>query len=208
MASVAQGLKCFGRAFESVAVTGQAVVTIPEEQQSTTIDFATTSAGMLKSPWTANTSTVKVTSTGTGQPWVGIQASSAVPLKQARGQGLSIDKLVRNVNRDGGAMQAGDIIEVSLTVHSGTNLRHVALNDPIPAGSNIVGDAYGELNSGEKSYSGYKFYFDVIGNGDTTVKYQYQLNNPGQFKMPPTRAEGIYLPSVYAETPNATVTVQ
>jgi uncharacterized protein YfaS (alpha-2-macroglobulin family) len=47
-----------------------------------------------------------------------------------------------------------------------------------------------------------------LANGMTQVKYQYQLNNPGSFHLPPTRAEGVYMPGVYAETPNATMDVQ
>ena len=32
------------------------------------------------------------------------------------------------------------------------------------------------------------------------IKFKYQLNNHGLLKLPPTRAEGLYLPSIFAET--------
>ncbi len=71
-----------------------------------------------------------------------------------------------------------------------------------------MSEAYGEFDSGEKSYAGYKLYFARLNPGETTVKYQLQLNNPGVFKLPPTRAEGLYLPSVFGEIPNSTMSVE
>jgi uncharacterized protein YfaS (alpha-2-macroglobulin family) len=114
---------------------------------------------------------------------------------------------VRNLNRESG-FQAGDIVEVTLQLHANNTLSHVALHDPLPGGANIIGEAQGYYSSGQKSYSGYKLYFEYVAAGMMTVKYQYQLNNPGSFKMPPTRAEGLYLPSVFAEAPNETMKVE
>ncbi len=136
-----------------------------------------------------------------------LQSSTAVPLTAARGAGMNIEKTIRNVTREG-AFQAGDVIEVTLTIHANSPLRHVAVLDPIPAGANILAEAYGAYSSGQKSYSGYKLYFDFLGNGAAVVKYQYQLNNPGSFKLPPTKAEALFQPSIFAETPNAVVQVQ
>lgn len=207
MIHTAHALKAFGRAYETQAVTGTALVSIPEQQKSGSIDFAQKPSGSFTTPWTAPTATVKVTHGGQGNPWVGVQALSAIPLNAPRGQGLSIEKTIKNLNRDSD-YQAGDIIEVTLTVHANNSLQHVALMDPIPAGANILAEAYGDYSSGQKSYSGYKLYFEWLANGVTTVKYQYQLNNPGSFRLPPTRAEGLYLPSVFAEAPNAALKVK
>ncbi|MBC7370725.1 MAG: hypothetical protein H7326_04115 [Bdellovibrionaceae bacterium] len=106
-------------------------------------------------------------------------------MTESRNQGVTVDKSVKNLSREDG-YQAGDLIEVTLNIQSAGDLRHMAMNDPIPAGANIVADAYGYYSSGQKSYSGYKFYFESLSNGSTIVKYQYQLNNPGVFKLPPT----------------------
>ncbi len=205
--SVTESLKSFGRAYESEMVTGSTLIAVPEEQQSTSVDFDQKDSGALISSWKGTKATVQVNHGGQGQPWVSIQALSAVPLKEARGQGLFIDKQVRNISRESG-YQAGDIIEVTLNINANSTLKHVALLEPIPAGSNILAEAYGAYSSGQKSYSGYKLYFETLATGLTTVKFQYQLNNPGVFKLPPTRAEGLFLPSIFAETPNAAVKVQ
>jgi hypothetical protein len=206
MMSVAQGLKSFGRSYEADVVTGSSVVSIPEQQVSGSVDWSKSSALELATPWIKNKVTVQVTHSGYGNPWLGVQGLTAVPLISPRGQGLSIEKEIRNVTRESG-FQAGDLVEVSLKINASGKVNSVALQDPIPAGSNILSDAYGDYSSGQKSYSGYKFYFEVLPAGVTRVKYQFQLNNPGSFKLPPTHAEALYMPSVFGETPNAILTV-
>lgn len=207
LSRVSEGLRQFASSYEPETVKGSALIAIPEEQQSATVDFNQKSTGGLVSEWKSSQATVNVTYAGTGQPWVSLQALSAVPLTQARGQGLSVEKVMKNITRDGDP-QTGDIIEVTLTLHSSTPVQHVAVHDPIPAGSNILAAAYGDASSGQKSYSGYKLYFSTLESGSSTVKYQYQLNNPGTFKLPPTHAEALFMPSIYADTPNAEMKVK
>jgi hypothetical protein len=205
--AVAEGLKGFGRVYEAEKVTGVTTIRVPEEQTTVTVDFAQKVTGGVTAPFTREKATVEVNHKGSGKPWVSLQSSTAVPLTAARGAGMNLEKTIRNVTREG-AFQAGDVIEVTLTIHANSPLRHVAVLDPIPAGANILAEAYGAYSSGQKSYSGYKLYFDFLGNGATVVKYQYQLNNPGSFKLPPTKAEALFQPSIFAETPNAAVQVQ
>ena len=205
--AVAEGLKAFGRSYEAAEVTGSAMISVTEEQKSKNVDFTQASSGSLSTPWTGSQATVQITHSGQGQPWVAVEALTAVPLTAPHSQGLAVDKEMKNLTRNSG-YQAGDVIEVTLTLHASSAVKHVAMQDPIPAGSNILSDAYGYFSSGQKSYSGYKLYFESLPNGATVVKYQFQLNNPGSFKLPPTRAEALYMPSVYGETPNATMVIQ
>ncbi|MCH8857835.1 MAG: hypothetical protein IIA03_16765, partial [Proteobacteria bacterium] len=39
------------------------------------------------------------------------------------------------------------------------------------------------------------------------LEYTMRLNNVGEFALPPTRAEAMYAPEVYGETPNPRVRV-
>jgi uncharacterized protein YfaS (alpha-2-macroglobulin family) len=204
---VAQGLKNFARAYEAEAVTGSATITVPESQATATVNLDQKVAGGLSTEWLESKATVQVTHAGRGQPWVSIQALTAVPLESARSQGIVVEKSMRNLTRESG-FQAGDVIEVTLNLLSSATVGHVAMIDPIPAGSNILADAYGDYSSGQKSYSGYKLYFETLYAGKSSVKYQYQLNNPGTFNMAPTRAEGLHMPSIFGENPNATIVVQ
>lgn len=207
MMNVAIGLKQFARAFEATPVRGNALIEIPEQSARQAVDWEKSVTADLKTLWTAPRATLKVTQTGPGQPWLGVQALSAVPRKTPLAQGLMVDKTIRNITRDSG-FKAGDILEVTLKVNASNTLRHVGLNDPIPAGSNILSEAYGSFSSGEKSYLGYKIYFDYLPIGETVVRYQYQLNNPGTFQLPPTRIEGLFMPSIFGETPNPRLKVE
>lgn len=207
MAWVAGGLKKFGAAYETTPVTGTALISVMETKETATVDFGQKATGALAAKWPDQTATLQLTHAGQGKPWVSVQTLAAVPLKAPRGQGLLVEKSIRNVTRDTG-FQAGDIVEVELKVNAAAVVHHVAMLDPIPAGANIVGEAYGMYDSGEKSYRGYRFYFEALEAGVTVVKYQYQLNNPGTFKVPPTRAEGLFMPEVHGETPNAIVEVK
>lgn len=207
MAWVAGGLKKFGTAYETTAVTGTALITVMETKETATVDFGQKATGALTAKWPDQTATLQLTHAGQGNPWLSVQTLAAVPLKAPRGQGLLVEKTIRNISRDTG-YQAGDIVEVELKLNAAAVVHHVAMLDPIPAGANIVGEAYGYYSSGEKSYRGYRFYFEALDQGVTIVKYQYQLNNPGTFKVPPTRAEGLYMPEVHGETPNAVMEVK
>lgn len=207
LAWVGGSLKRFGVAYEAKPVTGNAMISVPETEKSAPVDWSKVSTGSITTKWAATEATVQVKNYGQGQPWVSIQASQAIPLKGSRTQGLKVDKQMKNLTRANG-YQTGDLIEVTLTIHAAATMEHVGVNDPIPGGSNIVGEAYGDYSTGEKSYRGYKFYMGYLPKGQSTVKYQYQLNNPGKFKMAPTRAEGIYLPSIFGETENADLIVQ
>lgn len=207
MMNVASGLKNFAEKYENEVVTGVSTITVAEQNAIADVDFGKQQERTFKTNWTSEKANVKVQHSGQGQPWMSLQTLAAVPLTTPRGQGLMVEKVVRNVTR-GSGYQAGDMIEVTLNINASSSMTHVALHDPIPAGANILGEAYGSYSSGEKSYSGYKLYFTVLPIGMISVKYQYQLNNPGTFKLPPTRAEGIYLPGVYGEVPNAPMTVE
>lgn len=206
MLSVAMALDAFATNYEAEAVTGSTQITVVEESQSIKADWSQTKVAELKSNWTGENATVQLNHSGGGHPWVGIQAYAAVPLTEAMGQGLSISKHIKNLTHDSG-FQTGDVIEVELVISAAGAIDHVGLQDPIPAGSNIINEAYGYYSAGEKRYSGYWFYFAHLDRGNSIVKYQYQLNNPGSFKMAPTRAQGLYSPSVFGETPNAPLTV-
>jgi uncharacterized protein YfaS (alpha-2-macroglobulin family) len=206
MTKAAQGLKEFGRSYDAEPVSGIAQITLPELQKSAAVDFDKKLTGGLTSDWAVQTATVKVVHGGHGQPWVSIQALSAIPLTAARGQGLSIEKSIRNVTQETG-YHSGDMVEVTIKIQASNAIHYIALMDPIPAGSNILAEAYGDYTSGQKSYSGYKLYFEMLPAGLTTVKYQYQLNNPGSFNLPPTHAEGLYAPDVFGEAPNTTLKV-
>jgi uncharacterized protein YfaS (alpha-2-macroglobulin family) len=181
--------------------------------QSTTKETVTWSKSVrnqtVTAPWTGDTETVTVSHNGDGSPWVSLQSREAIVLKANDQQGISIEKSIVNLTRGGDTdFKPGDLVEVTIKFKPAAPVYHVSLMDPIPAGSNIVTDAYGRsVSYGEKSTRGYSFYFEAVGADWQTLKYQYQINNVGTFNLPPTRIEGLYMPSIYGATPNKAIVV-
>lgn len=207
LAWVGGSLSKFSRAFEAVKVDGVSSIQVPTAQKQVDVDWSQAQTGELISPWAGPQADVSVRHQGAGKPWVSVQAKQAVVLTQPRVQGLEIAKSLKNLTRTSG-FKAGDLVEVTLRIQSLAVMSHVAMMDPIPGGSNIVAQPYGDFSDAEKSYRGYKIYFEYLPKGETEVRYQYQLNNKGVYKMAPSRIEGIYEPSVFGETPNNTLTVE
>ncbi|WP_243401856.1 hypothetical protein [Leptospira ellisii] len=59
----------------------------------------------------------------------------------------------------------------------------------------------------ERKWEGYTAYFEFLPAGTATLEYVYRINNSGKFILPPTRAEAMYLPDQFAESPNQDQTV-
>jgi uncharacterized protein YfaS (alpha-2-macroglobulin family) len=151
------GLEAFASRYEVSSVSGTSNVSLRENAESRVVHWNQTNTESWKSAWKESESTLDVQHQGQGLPWVGVQALAAVPLTSPLAQGISIEKSIRNLNRDSG-YQPGDVIEVELTIQAVVRSSHLAMRDPIPAGSNILNEAYGDFSSGQKRYSGYWLY--------------------------------------------------
>ncbi len=44
--------------------------------------------------------------------------------------------------------------------------------------------------------------------GERTLEYTVRLNVPGDYQLPPTRAEALYQPDVFGEAPNTPLHVE
>jgi uncharacterized protein YfaS (alpha-2-macroglobulin family) len=109
-------------------------------------------------------------------------------------------------------------------VTSQADMTWVAITDPIPAGSTILGSGLGrdsematrgEKRSGagwpafeERSFEAFRSYYEYLPKGTVTMEYTVRLNNVGDFQLPPSRAEALYAPEMFGETPNARVKVE
>ena len=100
----------------------------------------------------------------------------------------------------------------------------VVVNDPIPAGSAILGTGLGkdskiltggEVRNGwvwpafeERKLDSFRAYYEFVPKGKWSVEYTLRLNNGGEFKLPETRVEAMYAPEMFAEIPNQGVVVK
>ena len=121
-----------------------------------------------------------------------------------------------------GKWSVGDVYRVSLEIEAPSDMTWVVLADPVPAGASVLGSELGNdselLTRGEKrkgwsygyeerSFSGFRSYFEWLPKGTHKLEYTVRLNTSGTFSMPNTRVEAMYAPEMYAETPNDSMVV-
>ena len=180
-------------------------------------------------PWPpqARTAPVPLTLTqqGTGKPWATIESLAAVALKAPFAAGYRIAKTVTPVDPAvKGVYTRGDIVRVHLDIDAQSDMTWVVVNDPVPAGATILGSGLGRdseaATTGEKpqdgvwpafverTFEGYRAYYDYLPKGKLSIEYTVRLNNAGTFGLPPTRVEALYAPSTYGVLPNASVVVR
>ena len=123
---------------------------------------------------------------------------------------------------------AGATVRVRLTMVADARRTHVALIDPLPAGLEAVNPALATsltmpADDSSASYSGswYWRWFEHQNLRDDraeaftsylpggTYEYTYiaRATTPGEFVVPPTRAEEIFAPEVFGRSASATVVV-
>jgi hypothetical protein len=157
---------------------------------------------------------------GSGKPWATIQTLAARKLTTPFYAGFTINKTVTAVEQQvAGRWSKGDVVRVRLDIKAPSDWTWVVVNDPVPAGSTILGSGlggdsqlankptpgiyFGRPSFVERAFEGYRAYFDFMPKGSFTVEYSYRLNNAGEFKLPPTHVEAMYAPENFGEFPNA-----
>jgi hypothetical protein len=100
----------------------------------------------------------------------------------------------------------------------------VVVSDPVPGGSTVLGSGLARdselATQGEKrlptaawpayeerSFEGFRAYFEYVPKGAWKVQYTVRLNQDGDFALPPTRVEAMYAPEMFGALPNARMKV-
>jgi uncharacterized protein YfaS (alpha-2-macroglobulin family) len=218
----------FGSKFERDAVGGSTRATLGNgAAQSFVWPGKSDEANKLLLPWPAKATVadkLQLTHEGSGKPWAALQVLAAVPVKEARANGLRITRDVTPVQeKQNGKVSRGDVWRVRLTVESDQEMSWVVVNDPIPGGARILGEGdgrdshiagMGEKETGrawpayvERTFSAYRAYYGYVPRGRFYIDYTLRLNNAGEFSLPATRVEAMYAPEVFGELPNEKVVV-
>ncbi|HEY5931235.1 MAG TPA: alpha-2-macroglobulin family protein [Burkholderiales bacterium] len=213
----------FSAKFESEPVTGRAHAQL--EAQQNALDWSKSQkGGVIDFKWPAGEAPLSVRQEGTGKPWVTVQSRAALPLRQPLSTGFHISRTVTPVEaKVPGEIRRGDTVRVRLEIEAQSDMTWVVVDDPVPAGSAILGSGLGKdsqiLGSGEqkrgfvwpafeeRSFDAFRAYYRFVPKGSWVVEYTVRLNNPGSFQLPPTRVEAMYAPEMFGEVPNAPVTV-
>ncbi|HEV8259237.1 MAG TPA: MG2 domain-containing protein [Burkholderiales bacterium] len=213
----------FSAKFESAPVTGQTQARLNEQQG--TLDWGRQAqGGVLEFKWPPAEAALSVSQSGTGKPWVTVQSRAAIPLKSALSSGFRVVKIVTPVEtKVPGETHRGDVVRVRLELEAQSDMAWVVVDDPVPAGSAILGSGLAKdsqiLSSGEqrrgfvwpafeeRTFDAFRAYYRFVPKGAWVVEYTLGLNNGGRFELPPTRVEAMYAPEMFGELPNSAVTV-
>ncbi len=214
----------FSARFESVPVTGMATARLGAAPPRT-LAWDKTRGGDLAFPWPKDKATLAVAQEGTGKPWVTVESRAALPLKHALSSGFKATRTVTPLEQKvKGRWSRGDLARVRLDLEAQSDMTWVVVDDPVPAGASVLGTGLGRdsrlATRGEKrvgwvwpafeerTFEGFRAYYEFVPKGRWTVEYTVRLNNPGRFALPPTRVEAMYAPEMFGEYPNRAVTVE
>ncbi len=208
----------FSKKFESVPVTGSTSAKL--ENAAKNIAWKeTVDGGSLLFGWPGKEADLAIAHQGTGKPWATVQSIAAIPLKEPFSSGYKIKKTVTPVEqKQKGVWSRGDVARVKLELESQADMTWVVVNDPVPAGSTILGSGLGgdsrmltgdEKRTGwawpvftERTFTAYRAYYEYVAKGTWSLEYTVRLNTSGSFELPETRVEALYAPEMFGENPN------
>jgi uncharacterized protein YfaS (alpha-2-macroglobulin family) len=139
-----------------------------------------------------------------------------------RDQGLAIERRVRLRRGDASAsIPVGEAVAFDLTLKNRAPLSYVAIEVPVPAalepvldnlgrghGASGLGSEGGQLTSHEERHPDRVLLFiDQLSAGEHRHTVQLRAITPGEYALPPARAEAMYMPEIYGRTTGARLTV-
>ncbi|HTS00079.1 MAG TPA: alpha-2-macroglobulin family protein, partial [Bacteroidota bacterium] len=173
---------------------------------------------------------IDLTKSGPGRLYYGIRMNY-YPTGEtvAKEEGFSVVKTVETLaGAPADSVAAGAMLKVTLTVSSRQYRHFVVVDDPVPAGYEVVNTSFQTTaanlsdQEGERDEDWYEVAFhhvekyddhvllfaDYFTPGAHTYTYLVQATRSGMFSMPATRAEGMYEPEVFGQTASKVVGVR
>jgi uncharacterized protein YfaS (alpha-2-macroglobulin family) len=213
----------FSERYEPGDISGMTRIDLAGESRA--VDWGSPlRADSLLVAWPPGKAELTVEHQGTGKPWLMVQGLAAVRLTEPLSSGYTIRKTATAVERrTPDRWSRGDILRVRLEIEALADMTWVAVSDPVPAGAAILGSGLGRDSRlltpredprqrvwpayEERSFEAFRVYFEHVPKGMWSVEYALRLNQAGAFSLPPTRAEALYAPEVFGESPNETMVV-
>jgi alpha-2-macroglobulin len=101
--------------------------------------------------------------------------------------------------------QPADVIQVEVTLSSQENLRYALLQEPIPAGCEVLDsgeDRIADIGCDRREVWDNRLvlYFDYLPKGEVSFSYALRAEAPGTFRILPSQAELMYFPEVRGNT--------
>ena len=173
---------------------------------------------------------VSLTKDGPGRLYYGLRMNYYPKGEtQAKDEGFSIVKTITSI--DGTESETyipGTMMKVTLTMSSNQDRHFVVVEDPVPAGMEVVNTSFQTTaanlgrQEGEKDQWWYEQTFqhvekyddrvvlfgDYFTAGSHTYTYLVQVTRSGLYQMPATHAEGMYEPEVFGQTASRVVVIK
>jgi len=215
----ALAMRNFSKRFERDTVSGQSTLTLNGKSQSLGWD----KNGTLRFspvPWGDGPQQLRLAQNGPGAPWAFMTAKAAIPLRAPLSSGYKITRSISPVSQaKPGAWRSGDVMRVHINVDAQADMSWVVINDPVPAGAQILGSGLGgdsallsrgEARNGhawpvfeERRAGAYQAFYRFVPRGSFSFDYTVRLNTAGDFTLPPIRVEAMYAPEMFGEAPIA-----
>jgi len=204
------------------------VPVMDEQFQVRTMSVRAGSSGFGDVFGSSDTAKVLFSKAGTGRLYYTLRMGF-VPAKRDKpaAEGLEISRTMKPL--DGGTVfRAGARAVVTVTVKTPQDRTFVAVNDPVPAGFEIVntefatessenartleqqggrGGGWGGFERAERYDDRMLIFADYLAAGEHKYSYVVQATVPGVFYAPASLAEGMYEPEVFGRTAGSTVEI-
>ncbi len=119
----------------------------------------------------------------------------------------------------GDVLTPGELIRVHIKIHSPSNMTHVMLVDPFPAGCTPDVQDYSDDTLDDEDWNYWwsgedvrddriAFFTTSLPKGDSVIEYNLRVQTPGLYSALPTELQGVYAPGEHAETPVNLLTVR
>jgi uncharacterized protein YfaS (alpha-2-macroglobulin family) len=152
-------------------------------------------------------STLRIEKAGTGTLYWSARLHYLLPAEEALpvAKGVAVQRTYRVPVDDpiaAGEQKPGSIVQVELKLVASENLRYVLLEEPIPAGCEVIqGDDDEDLwrqpwDRREVWDNRIVFLFDYLPKGDRTVEYVLRTEAPGMYRILPSNIALMYFPEV------------
>jgi uncharacterized protein YfaS (alpha-2-macroglobulin family) len=146
-------------------------------------------------------------------------------------QGISVVKEMEVVNGNGSVengIEAGAVVKVTLTVATGMERNYVVVDDPLPAGFEVINTSMKTVSEAYKKFKplmlnsdywgGFNFYeirddrvlvfADNLPAGVHTFVYLCDALTVGEYNMPATKTEEMYTPEVFGRTSDRVISIR
>jgi uncharacterized protein YfaS (alpha-2-macroglobulin family) len=198
-------------AFEPDRYTGKRnQVVVPGEKidpkRDSAIEVAKTGKGLAFASATWHFSTEKLPEEDRGDFFA---VSRKYFLRESTPSGFVLKPL-----SDGTKLQAGDEIEVQISLRAKHAAEYVHLRDPRPAGAepqNVLSRYKWDLGIfwyEETRDSGSNFFFEQLPAGEYTFKHRIRASMAGTFKVAPATVQSMYAPEFHAYSAGAVLTIR